>query len=926
MVNASCKSFLLHVPRLLLMVCWLLPATGRTQHEHSADELEKGLAHTHGLVASLKSDSAILLADSLIGILREKGELGSPFGLELQLATATARGNDNQDSTAMVMLLQIREESRKQELWKTYAYSGLALADLYENIKRRESARDALREVSATIATYGLDSIYPAYALRMSNWNRSFSKNRDSAIYYAREVIRTAPRYGDSILLVNGYMMMGFQTDKTPEISIAYFRQGIELCRRIGDHVGASYMLSGLATRMMAQDRYEEALLYNDSSILAAQRAVGEGRVSGTAVSDALQDRGEIYHSLGMLDSAYYYMHKGHDLEIDNMRELERQKALEIDARYNDQLKAGRIAEQSRELRDEARMINLLLLVVGLGLVLGLVLAYTTARFRNLNQENEEQAKQLRSLDAAKSRFFANVSHELRTPLTLIQGPIQSLRNDDNLTARQQELLHLASSNGDKLQELIGQILELQKMEAGKPDLNTTLTPLRDYLEHCVVHFSALAQQKEVEYGFDLSLPPGLHARIDREKYRIILANLLANAFKFTRAGGEVAVSITYSNPDLRIEVRDTGSGIHADDLPHVFDRFYQTKRTDRPAEGGTGIGLALCKEYVGLFGGTIEVESQEGQGATFRVKIPILAEFASTPSPERITFGTSPTPAPVARAAHHPAQGGEAPRILVVEDNPDLQEYLRFILSDHYRVETAGNGQQALDRLRALPDCRLVLSDIMMPVMDGYQLLRELKSGETTGHLPVIMLTARGDAGDRLRALRIGVDDYLTKPFEEEELLVRIANLLKNQDVRTATEAEVQESGEPTPVISADDREWLEGFEAFVRQHIANHLLTVPYLANAFAMSESTLLRQVKRLTGLTTLQYLQDIRLNEARKVLESTASPSIAQLAAEVGYRDARSFSRAFRNRFGKLPSEHSGADAGGLPTSGGERECK
>ena len=909
LVTALRTSIPQYLTPLLLMGLFLLPLVSAAQH--SRDELEEGLARTNGLVTSLKSDSAIILADSLLAILRASGELETPLGLDLQLATATAHENDNRDSTAMAMLLYIREESRKRELWETYASCGLALANLYQNVKRPESAREALLEVKQTVAVHGLDSLYPAFAVRMAYWFQVFSKNRDSAVYYAGKVLQTAPRFNDTVNLVNGHMLLGFLTDTVPEISIAHFKQGIHLCRAIGDHVGASYMLSGLATRMMAQDRYGEALLYNDSSVLAARQAVEEGRVSGSSLSHALESRGEIYYSLGILDSAYYYMHEGHDLEIENLKELEHQKALEIDARYNDQLKAARIAEQSRQLEDESQRVNLLLIIIALALGLGVVLAFYTARFRKLNRENLEQAEQLRSLDAAKSHFFANVSHELRTPLTLIQGPISTLRKDGNLTARQQRLLELASSSGDKLQDLVNQILELQKLEAGQPELVTSPTPLREYLQQCVEAFSSLGQQKHLAYYTDVFISPDLVAPLDREKCRIILANLLANAFKFTPMGGEVSVSITYEQSILSIEVSDTGAGIHPDDLPNVFNRFYQTKRTDRPAEGGTGIGLALCKEYVNLFGGTIEVHSEEGEGATFLVTFPLEAtSVAASPSilaePELVITPEDEDLLPIEDPDEE-----DKPRILVVEDNVDLQDYLRFILSKHYRIETADHGEMALERLAAMPDCQLVLSDIMMPVMDGYQLLERLKNTDATRHLPVIMLTARGDTGDRLRALRIGVDDYLTKPFEEEELLVRIANLLRYQAARIPEE--VTDDEEPadegvTKQMSEADREWLTSIEDYVRENFSDERLSVPLLAQEFAMSDSTLLRQLKRLTGLSTLQYLQEVRLSEARRFLEAGAHASISEVADAVGYRDARSFSRAFKKRYGKLPSEY------------------
>ncbi len=230
-----------------------------------------------------------------------------------------------------------------------------------------------------------------------------------------------------------------------------------------------------------------------------------------------------------------------------------------------------------------------------------------------------------------------------------------------------------------------------------------------------------------------------------------------------------------------------------------------------------------------------------------------------------------------------------------------------RLILSEKYHVLTAGNGQEALQKLVSSPTGRVgvgaILSDLMMPVMDGFQLLEALKSDDATRHIPVIMLTARAEARDKLKALRIGVDDYITKPFDEEELMVRIENLLNNQAARFQDMPEEAAA----PALTEADREWLGRFEAFVQKNLSNSILSIPVLADEFAMSESTLLRQLKRLTGLTPVQYLQEVRLDKARRSLEDRTYDSVARVAAAAGYSDARSFSRIFKLRFGKAPSE-------------------
>ncbi|TNE49564.1 MAG: response regulator [Bacteroidetes bacterium] len=520
----------------------------------------------------------------------------------------------------------------------------------------------------------------------------------------------------------------------------------------------------------------------------------------------------------------------------------------------------------------------------------------------------QQQAEELKSLDAAKSHFFANVSHELRTPLTLMLGPIKSVLKGSHSPEQQKKLLNTALRSGQQLQQLVNEILDLRKLEMGKMDVQAEPTLLSAFFNTYATQFESLAQSRHIDFSHETTLPVDAAANIDREKCRQILSNLLSNALKFTPAGGWVRVHCSLQGNNLHLNVADSGSGIPPEDLPRVFDRYFQSSRPERPAEGGTGIGLALCQEYARLFGGDISVESTLGKGSAFRVEFPVtLADAgqisqaweASEATPAE-AFGMTSGVSPAGQSAHKPA-------ILVVEDNPELLDYIRLVLEEKYHVVTAGNGQEALDRPWLTDNCQLIISDLMMPVMDGYQLLERLKSDDATRHIPVIMLTARAEAHDRLTALRLGVDDYLTKPFDEEELLVRIDNLLKNQAARQQEVA--AESGQEAspPVISQLDRQWLETFEAYLQKYITSDILSISLLTQEFAMSESTLLRQLKRLTGLTPMQYLTEVRLNEARRLLENRVCRSMNEVAARVGYSEARTLARNFRARFGKLPSD-------------------
>ena len=541
-------------------------------------------------------------------------------------------------------------------------------------------------------------------------------------------------------------------------------------------------------------------------------------------------------------------------------------------------------------------------------------------RTETIRQQNEQlagQAIELRHLDEVKSRFLANVSHELRTPLTLLLGPIGSVLKSNLLDNRNFTLLKKAQRSGKDLLRLINEILDLSKMESGRMELNENPVQLYPLLRRYFAQFESHARLQGLQLVFEYQASEELQILLDTEKFEKVVNNFLANAIKFTPNGGRVILLLKEMDGKVVLSVSDTGQGIHPDDMPHVFDRFYQTSRPEAPAEGGTGIGLALVNEYAHLFSGKTWVESDLGKGSTFNFEFPkkLVAAGSWEQEPIMDEIETQETTSELVAPSHKvPNPSNIRPNILVVEDNPELRDYLRLILEEKYEVVTAENGQVALGCL--LPsrnfgtrpaDCQLILSDIMMPVMDGYQLLEKLKSDDRYRHIPVIMLTARADLRDKLKALRIGVDDYLLKPFEEEELLVRIENLLKNsRNRRLTTEAASEEKTEAATLTQAD-ADWLAEVEQLAQEGLDKKLLSVNWLSEKANLSERQLRRRLQKVTGLSPQQYLTELRLQEARSLLSVGKFQTVAEVAYAVGYHDAPAFSRSFRNYFGKSPSD-------------------
>ncbi len=538
-----------------------------------------------------------------------------------------------------------------------------------------------------------------------------------------------------------------------------------------------------------------------------------------------------------------------------------------------------------------------------------------TAKIEEDKKVMEQQATELRHLDEAKSRFFANISHELRTPLTLMLGPLNSAAariKDIDPTGIQ--LINMAQTHGENLLGLVNQILDLSKLEAGKLELQESTVWLSQEIKSAISMFESMAAHKGIRLRFLDHTSQELWVQVDAYKLKTILNNLLSNAVKFTPANGEVTLEADYSSSLIRIKVADTGRGIHPDDLPHIFDRYYQTAQPGAPMEGGTGIGLALSQELATLMGGQLTVKSQPGKGSVFALAIPAkIADGVLQDIPEVEAPGPD---------LPEPQNGFSPPEtqvsVLVVEDNPDLSSYLELLLGEKFQVTTAANGRLALDLLEKGGQVfQLIISDLMMPVMDGYQLLAVLKSDPRFQGIPVVMLTARADAADKLQALRIGVDDYLIKPFDAEELLVRVDNLIRNYQNRAVPVWEEMPAEEPATVdaheedvTAPDDQEWLERLEKIVRDGLGNFDLNAEDLAMKMYISRSQLYRRVKQLTGLNVSDYIQEIRFQQAKMLLEQKKYTTVKAVALSVGFKHTNNFANNYKKRFGKSPSSYFG----------------
>jgi signal transduction histidine kinase/DNA-binding response OmpR family regulator len=542
---------------------------------------------------------------------------------------------------------------------------------------------------------------------------------------------------------------------------------------------------------------------------------------------------------------------------------------------------------------------------------------------RTLEVENdkkviEEQAAKLIELDKIKTRFFANVSHELRTPITLIKAPIQFIIKNEKLNERSQFLLKKAAKNTNNLLNLVNEILDLTKLDNQKLQLEEEKVVLYNFVRQIVSNFQSIAQIQSIEMILKYQANQDLQLVLDKAKFQKILNNLLSNALKFTPSKGKITITIKDLGGKIRLEVADTGRGIPTADIPHIFERYFQSSQNNK-AEGGLGIGLALSMELVKLFEGKMWLKSstkKENQGTRFFVEFPKKEILNMLTTKDALEIEQDFSNKQGSQISDKKVFLDEKTQktLLVVEDNVDLREYIRFALSPYYKVLTAQNGKEALEILTKGQTPALIISDLMMPIMDGYEFLETVKSKDKWAGIPFIMLTARTLLQDKLKALRIGVDDYITKPFEEEELLVRIENLLKNYTKRLNFSQVQEESStdkkEKKNVFypRQEDIKWLEDFEKLVLNQLHSPLFSNDYLAELLKIDRKTLYKKVKISTGLTPTQYIKTLRLKLAKDLLESRKYKTVKEVSKQVGFKKTAYFSKLFKEEYGKFPSDY------------------
>ncbi len=545
---------------------------------------------------------------------------------------------------------------------------------------------------------------------------------------------------------------------------------------------------------------------------------------------------------------------------------------------------------------------------ISLWAILFFGIAYFIYRTQFLQKQAQRETDRLKELDEFKTRFYANITHEFRTPLTVISGMTDELK--ENYKKDTDIKINLIKKNSEGLLLLVNQMLDLSKLQAGKAENKLQQSDIIIYLKYLVEAHASFAKMKNVGLQF-YSEEEELFMDFDAKKMEKVLNNIISNAIKFTPDYGKILVVAKqfklYENPFLEIKIKDTGIGISKEQLPYIFDRFHQANPIHE--NQGSGIGLALAKELVGVMDGEIKVESELDKGTVFNLHFPIKNNAPVI----SINVGSVPSPADIGadvlkneNTEQPPVLNGDLPILLIIEDNSDVVYYLKTCLENNYQIFNSGNGKAGIEKAQeVLPD--IIISDVMMPEMDGFEVCKILKTDERTDHIPIILLTAKATTEDKLMGLQYGADAYLTKPFEKEELLVRLEKL---REVRK--KLQLKYSGEliseNSEIRTSENKEdlFIEKAEKIILEHLEDEGFSIHQLSRKLLLSRSQAHRKIKALTGMSPAIYIRHIRLQKAKELLASK-DLTISEVAYQVGFKTPVYFSQVFKEVVGVSASE-------------------
>lgn len=731
----------------------------------------------------------------------------------------------------------------------------------------------------------------------------------DTALVYYERSLEIAEEINNHRLILTCLDNIGGKYSMKKEFNKAnyYLQKAYQLSESSGQNSRTVYITGNLAENFLYMGQFDSARNYGEKQLEMAlsSKLISEQKVAYYILA-------QIYDSLGDYQRAHNALFEYITV---NDTIFSRQKSEQIEAlreTFETEKKEQEI-DNLKAINETARYRNISYAGASISfLILGGLLYYVQRLRAKRNRLLLEKEKEI---DRMKSRFFANISHEFRTPLTLILGPLDDLiSNIEQLDIKKK--LKVMQRNAGRLLDLVNQLLDLSKIESGKLNLNSSASDIIPVIKGVSMSFHSKAEQKHIDLELNI-MPESLVINYDTAKFETILTNLLSNAFKFTPDRGKITIHSMIRKEDefnegrdfLQISVSDSGSGIPENDIDFIFNRFYQSDSNQLLQQEGSGIGLALTKELVELHKGRISAESKVGEGTKFIVTLPIdldpsvaeqqQGEVSSPKKMIEIQDDLEDKEVDVEKAL------GNLPLVLVIEDHEDVRNYIQDTLEKYYTIVSAKDGDEGIAKAMELtPD--LIISDVMMPKKDGYQVCRELKDDEKTSHIPIILLTAKSDSEDKIAGLMTKADHYVTKPFVPRELLVRIENLILS---RKQLREKYKKEGVLRPkdiAVSSIDEKFLTRLIEIVERQISNEQFGVEQLGAELSMSRSQLHRKLKALIDQGPNQFIRSFRLQRAHDLLKQE-SATASEIAYQVGFSSPSYFSKCFHEQFGYTPTE-------------------
>ncbi len=683
-----------------------------------------------------------------------------------------------------------------------------------------------------------------------------------------------------------------------------YLYRALDIKKGVGNPVSLAYTLNELSSLYLEKENPQRALEFARDALSKA-----EDKKNVFVLEDIYRNLSESSYKTSNFQDSYDFLQQHYNIK-DSIRGIETSETIaRLDAEYDSQKKEKALLEKDLVIAQQESRLNQFLFagLALLSLIIGALIWY-----RNRLNRQRLEALKLQELDELKTNFFTNITHEFRTPLTVMLNSLPETDTENDSYFMSKQGVDMIRRNAERLQQLINQLLELSKLEAGELRLQLTENDLGAYLKILTNNFQNLATRKNIRLQFINHLKSEKYF-FDVDKMEKVVGNLLLNAIKFTEEEGEINVWVSKNQQDLEISIQDSGIGIEADQLPYIFDRFRQLDPSATRAFEGTGVGLALVKELVKIHKGKVTVESVKGKGTVFKVVLPANKSAYPRAAFEPVPFvKIAEVKRPLPIQAQHKAtvateNSGNKNRlsVLIVEDDPDLRLLLIQQLQEFYQVIEATNGAEGINlAIQHIPD--LIISDIMMPQSSGHALCDTLKKDIRTNHIPIILLTAKVTQVEKNEGLETGADIYLTKPYNPQELLLQIRNLLQQRIVwqqRFAGQT-VYRTLE-SPVQSSKDQ-FVHQLLSIIEKEMSNDKFGVEQLATAVHMSRSQLYRKVKALTDKTPNHFIREIRLERAKLLLESEAG-NVSEIAEMVGFSNANYFYKSFKAHFGRTPGE-------------------